>query len=180
MVTVHAEFITPLALPTVLDIEASGFGRDSYPIEIGYVLPDGGGYCTLVRPEAAWTHWDAEAQRLHGITRDTVLLHGRPALEIARHLNQVLRGQTVYTDGWANDYSWIGTLFDVADLSPSFHIENLRALLTDSDAARWHQMKDQVAQELNLRRHRASSDARLLQMTLRRLRTSEAGGQRRE
>ena len=94
-----------------MDIEASGFGRHSYPIEIGYVLPDGGGYCTLVRPEAAWTHWDAEAQRLHGISRDAVLLHGRPALEIARHLNQVLRGQTVYTDGWANDYSWIGTLF---------------------------------------------------------------------
>ena len=164
-----------VALPTVLDIEASGFGRDSYPIEIGYVLPDGGGYCTLVRPEAAWTHWDAEAQQLHGISRDTVLLHGRPALEIARHLNQVLRGQTVYTDGWANDYSWIGTLFDVSDLSPAFHIENLRALLTDSDAARWHQVKDQVAHELNLRRHRASSDARLLQMTLRQLRRDEPG-----
>lgn len=180
MVTALADSLTPLALPAVLDVEASGFGRDSYPIEIGYVLPDGGGYCTLVRPEAGWTHWDAEAQRLHGITRDAVLLHGRPALEIARHLNQVLRGQTVYTDGWANDYSWIGALFDAADLSPAFHIENLRALLTDSDAACWHQVKDQVAHELNLRRHRASSDARLLQMTLRRLRSSEAGGQRRE
>lgn len=180
MVTALAASFAPTALPAVLDIEASGFGRDSYPIEIGYVLPDGGGYCTLVRPEATWTHWDAEAQRLHGITREAVRLHGRPALEIARHLNQVLRGQTVYTDGWANDYSWIGTLFDAADLSPSFHIENLRALLTDSEAASWHEIKDQVARELNLRRHRASSDARLLQTTLRRLRTDEAGGQRRE
>ena len=166
---------THVALPTVLDIEASGFGRDSYPIEIGYVLPDGGGYCTLVRPEATWTHWDEEAQRLHGITRDNMLLHGRPALEIARHLNLVLRGQTVYTDGWANDYSWIGTLFDVADLSPAFHIENLRALLTDSDAARWHQVKDQLGHELNLQRHRASSDARVLQMTLRHLRSADPG-----
>ncbi len=175
MSTALAAASTPVGLPTVLDIEASGLGRDSYPIEIGYVLPDGGCYCTLVRPEAAWTHWDDEAQRLHGITRDNVLQHGRPALEIARHLNQVLRGQTVYTDGWANDYSWIGTLFDAADLSPSFHIENLRALLTDSDAARWHQIKDQVAHELKLRRHRASSDARLLQMTLRQLRSAEPG-----
>ena len=71
-------------------------------------------------------------------------------------------------------------MFDAADLSPAFHIENLRALLSDSDAACWHQIKDQVARELNLRRHRASSDARLLQMTLRRLRTGEPGGQRRE
>lgn len=175
MVTAIAESASPITLPTVLDIEASGFGRDSYPIEIGYVLPDGSVYCTLVRPEAGWTHWDPEAQRLHGITRDTVMLHGRPALEIARHLNQVLHGQTIYTDGWANDYSWIGALFDAADLSPSFHIENLRALLSDSDAARWHQIKDQVGRELNLRRHRASSDARLLQMTLRRLHAAEPG-----
>ena len=86
-----------------------------------------------------------------------------------------MRGQTVYTDGWANDYSWIGALFDAAGLSPSFHMQNLRALLSDSDSARWHQIKDQVARDLNLRRHRASSDARLLQMTLRQLRRDEPG-----
>ena len=73
MVTALAASPTATALPTVLDIEASGFGRDSYPIEIGYVLPDGSGYCTLVHPEAAWTHWDPQAQRLHGITRVAVL-----------------------------------------------------------------------------------------------------------
>lgn len=164
-----------LAMPAVLDIEASGFGRDSYPIEIGYVLPDGGGYCTLVRPETGWTHWDPQAQRLHGITRDTLVRHGRPAADIARHLNQALRGQTLYSDGWANDYSWLSALYDAANLSPSFHIENLRALLSDSEAALWHQIKAQVAGELKLRRHRASADARLLQMTLRRVHASATG-----
>ena len=33
----------PLVRAGVLDIEASGFGRGSYPIEIGFVLPDGNG-----------------------------------------------------------------------------------------------------------------------------------------
>ena len=28
-------------VPAVLDIEASGFGRDSFPVEVGFVLPDG-------------------------------------------------------------------------------------------------------------------------------------------
>lgn len=166
MSTLSASSSTGLTVPAVLDIEASGLGRDSYPIEIGFVLPDGGGYCTLVRPELNWTHWDPQAQRLHGITRDILLRHGRSARDIARHMNQTLRGQTVYSDGWANDYSWIGALFDAADLSPSFHIESLRVLLSDSEAALWHQIKAQVAGELKLRRHRASSDARLLQMTL--------------
>jgi hypothetical protein len=34
----------------VLDIEASGFGRHSYPIEIGYARDDGHAWCSLVRP----------------------------------------------------------------------------------------------------------------------------------
>ena len=165
-----AEPTVDAAVPIVLDIEASGFGRDSYPIEIGYVLGDGSGYCSLIRPEAAWTHWDPEAQRLHRITRDAAARHGRPCTEVARHLNQVLARQTAYTDGWANDYSWLGSLFDAAGLSPSFRIENLRALLTDQEAAHWHVIKAQVQRELNLQRHRASSDAKLLQMTFRRLR----------
>ncbi len=50
-------------MPIVLDVEASGFGRDSYPVEIGYAMPNGSCFCSLVRPEPHWTHWDPEAQR---------------------------------------------------------------------------------------------------------------------
>ena len=157
-------------MPIVLDVEASGFGRDSYPVEIGYVLPDGSCYCSLVRPEPHWTHWDPEAQKLHHITRDSAMQHGRPPSEVAQELNRTLRGKTVYTDGWGNDYSWLGTLFEAAELTPSFRIDSLRALLSESEARHWQVVKTQVRQELKLRRHRASSDARVLQMTLRRLR----------
>ncbi|MDB5851379.1 MAG: hypothetical protein JWP29_5131, partial [Rhodoferax sp.] len=71
----HPELLLPA--PTVLDVEASGFGRHSYPIEVGYVLPDGKTYCTLIRPEPTWTHWDPEAEHLHHISRETVLAMGR-------------------------------------------------------------------------------------------------------
>jgi hypothetical protein len=162
------------ALPIVVDIEASGFGRDSYPIEIGYVLPEGDTYCSLIQPEAAWTHWDGDAERLHGITRSATVAFGRPPREVARQLNRMLAGQTAYTDGWANDYTWMGALFDAAGLTPAFKLDNLRALLTDAEAERWHTVKDQVCTELGLTRHRASTDARLLQLTLRRLRTAPA------
>jgi hypothetical protein len=162
-------------VPAVLDIEASGFGRHSYPIEVGYVLSDGQAFCTLIRPEPEWTHWDPAAERLHHISRDLVLARGRPAVEVARMLNAQLVGQTVYSDGWANDYSWIGALFDVAEMTPGFRVENLRVLLHESQADRWHVVKQQVVQELGMQRHRASTDARVLQLTLQRLRTqSEA------
>lgn len=159
--------------PTVLDIEASGFGRNSYPIEVGYVLPNGHTYCTLVRPEPHWTHWDTQAEGLHHISRTLLETRGLSAIEVARTLNTHLAGQTVYSDGWANDYSWLGTLFDAADMTPRFRLENLRALLSESEADLWHTIKAQVNAERGPHRHRASSDARVLQLTLQRLRSAK-------
>jgi hypothetical protein len=89
------------ALPCVLDIEASGFGRASCPIEVGWVLPDGRARCTLVRPAAHWTHWDLAAERVHGIARAALLAHGRAVSEVAHRLNDELGGHAVYCDGWA-------------------------------------------------------------------------------
>ena len=158
------------AIPTVLDIEASGLGRHSYPIEVGYVLPDGQAYCTLVLPEPEWTHWDESAAALHRIPRALLQRRGLPAREVALHLNQQLQGQTVYSDGWANDYSWLNALYEAAEMSPHFKLDNLRTLLTDAQANHWHQTKAEIASERGSQRHRASADARLLQLTLLRLR----------
>ena len=162
----------PAPVPTMLDVEASGLGRNSYPIEVGYVLPDGHAYCTLVRPETHWTHWDAGAERLHRIPRAIIEARGLPALEVARKLNAQLSGQVVYSDGWANDYSWLGALFDAAELVPRFKLENLRTLLNETEADQWHVVKAQISSERGVQRHRASSDARLLQLTLQRLRNA--------
>jgi len=158
--------------PAVLDIEASGFGQHSYPIEIGFVLPNGDTFCSLIRPEPGWTHWDLEAERIHRITQDAARKHGRDARELAQLLNDRLRGMTLYCDGWAHDYAWLNVLFEAAGLSPSFKLDNVRALLTDREAAHWGVVKAQVATEMRLQRHRASSDARVLQRTLIRLRAS--------
>lgn len=155
--------------PAVLDIEASGFGRSSYPIEIGFVLPDGHTYCTLIRPETHWTHWDPQAERVHHIARPLLLARGRPVQEVARAVNAQLAGQTVYSDGWAHDYSWLGALFDAADLYPAFKLDNLRTLLSDDQADQWHRVKAEISAERGSQRHRASADARLLQLTLVRL-----------
>jgi hypothetical protein len=158
----------------MLDVEASGFGRHSYPIEIGFVLPDGHAFCTLIQPAPDWTHWDAAAEQVHHITRALLVRRGRPTLEVARLLNERLDGLVVYSDGWANDYSWLGVLFDAAGLSPRFRLENLRALLRDEEADRWHSVKREVALERGPQRHRASADARVLQLTLQRLRAHRA------
>ena len=153
----------------VLDIEASGFGRNSYPIEIGYVLADGRARCTLIRPLPEWTHWDPGAEQVHHITRSTLLEHGRSPGEVTAMLNDDLAGQTVYCDAWAHDYAWLGALFDAADRMPLFKLESVARLLDDGRLRRLQLAQQQAMSDLGLARHRASSDARALQLALERL-----------
>lgn len=156
--------------PVVLDIEASGFGLGSYPIEIGFVDSQGEAWCSLVKPMPDWQHWDPNAAAVHKITREHLVQFGRNPDEIVQVLNDRLRGQTVYSDAWAHDYTWLNRLYEVAERSPTFKLDNLRTLLSDSDAARWHEVKRRVAASMGIERHRASADARLLQNTLMALR----------
>lgn len=153
-----------MPLPALLDIEASGFGAGSYPIEVGFCDRSGQLFCTLVQPEPDWQHWDEGAAALHGIERSLLATHGKPAAWVAQQLNQRLAGQTVYCDAWGHDYPWLSRLFDAADSVPSFKLEDLRALLRDDQAARWDATVAAVRQELSIGRHRASSDAKVLQL----------------
>ncbi len=161
-------------LPAIIDLEASGFGKGSYPIEVGFVLPHGAMYCTLIVPAPHWRHWDAQAEGIHHITREILQAHGKAVPMVAQSLNQQLRGLTIYSDGWANDFSWLSLLFDEADMTPAFKLDNLRVLLSEGEAAAWHGCKQAVLAELQVPRHRASTDARVLQMTLKRLRDGAA------
>jgi hypothetical protein len=160
------------SLPCVLDIEASGFGRGSYPIEIGFVLPDGTAYCTLILPDAGWTHWDGDAERMHGISRSLLQRHGRSAQEVAVELV----GRTVYCDNWAHDYAWLARLFESADISPRFKLRHLRELMSENAAEHFDETRESVARNLQLRRHRASSDARVLQLSVAKLWQNGASG----
>lgn len=156
----------PPAHPCVIDIEASGFGRNSYPIEVGYVLPDGRARCMLIQPAAHWTHWDGAAQALHGITREKLTRFGRPIAEVASTLNTDLAGRTVYCDGWAHDYSWLGALFDEAGSRARFKLETVAGLFDEARISHLGQARASAMAELGLGRHRASNDARVLQRAL--------------
>ncbi len=160
--------------PCIIDVEASGFGAGSYPIEVGAALSDGGAYCSLIHPEPDWRHWAPSAESVHGITRDTLATHGKAAAVVAADLNQYLAGTTVYTDAWYHDYQWLARLFDAANLPQRFKLQDLRQLLSPSAMALWDDTKAQVMQEMNLTRHRASNDAKVLQRTLQRVMEQEA------
>jgi hypothetical protein len=153
--------------PFIIDVEASGFGSSSYPIEIGVALNDGRKFCTLISPAPDWTHWDDEAEKVHKVTRDTLKTYGKPIQEVADQLNEMLAGMTLYSDGWVVDKPWLTTLFHAAGRPMKFSVSPLEMILSEKQMAAWHETKDKVSIEMNLARHRASNDAWIIQETFR-------------
>lgn len=151
--------------PYIIDVEASGFGSASYPIEVGVALDDGHRYCTLILPLPDWIYWDEEAEKLHHITRDVLKTYGKPIDEVTDRLNELLNGMTLYSDGWVVDKPWLITLFDAAGKPMHFTISPLEVILSETQMAKWHATKEKIIKEADLTRHRASYDAWIIQET---------------
>ena len=154
--------------PLIIDIEASGFGVSSYPIEVGVALRDGSTFCSLITPAADWTHWDSTAEAVHRVSRDILRSYGKPLREVTAQLNALLDGCTLYTDGWVVDRPWLTTLFYAAHTPMMFSVSPLELILSEAQMALWHETKNAVTAGVDNPRHRASYDAWVIQETYRR------------
>ena len=155
------------SLPYIIDVEASGFGRGSYPIEVGFIDPDGQTQARLIHPLPDWQHWSEDAEAIHGLSRADLLAQGQPVKTVALWLNSQLQGQTVYSDSWGFDSSWLALLFDRAGMHQRFKVDALARLLNEAQLAVWEGYKQEVFRREGLVRHRAADDASALQQTLR-------------
>lgn len=155
--------------PAIIDLEASGFGRGSYPIEVGFALEDRNVHSFLIKPAPDWTHWSEEAEQIHGISRQQLDEEGLNPREIALKLNELLRGKTLYSDAWSFDSSWVGRLFNEAELVQRFRIETVNKLLTQEQMEAWHDTKQNLWDEMDIGRHRAANDVKVLQETFMRV-----------
>lgn len=147
-----------------IDVEASGFGEASYPIEVGYVH-ENKKFCALIKPLPEWTHWDPSAEKLHGISRQLLEQHGKPADAVCRLMNEELAHKTLYTDAWANDKVWLWKLFSSCQQVPRFTLESVRKIIDEDNVALWHSEKNKIVAGQKITRHRASNDALVLQKT---------------
>ena len=161
-----------MELPAIIDLEASGFGRGSYPIEVGVRLQDGSIHALLIKPANSWEHWDESAQAIHGISREQLNSQGKNVREVAIFLNELCAGQTLYSDAWSFDSSWLGRLFDEAEIVQRFKLDTLMRLLNENELARWSDTKDAMAKELALDLHRAANDVQLLSETFKKVKQS--------
>jgi hypothetical protein len=158
--------------PTILDIEASGFGVQSYPIEVGIVRSDGERFCKLIKPFDDWQFWQHSAEKVHGISRQDLLQYGVNGTQICLELNAFLGDGIAYSDGWVVDSPWLSILFERAKVPMQFTLSSLEMILKESQMDQWHTVKDEVIDSLNLVRHRASNDALIIQKTFELTRTA--------
>lgn len=146
-------------LPIVLDCEASGLGKDSYPIEVGIAFDDGSVESFLIKPHHDWTFWDLDAEKIHNIKREE-LESGYSLYEAASFLNSQLRGCMVYSDCVEYEIFWIDRIFKELNIFRAFEIESLFAI-DDFDHQRFTSEKNSLYSKTI--RHRAGNDAKVLQ-----------------
>lgn len=151
--------------PCIIDIEASGFGAHSYPIEIGVVKADGSRYCSLIAPQEDWVHWSEQAESIHKISRQMLEKKGKSAEQVCKELNRFLGNQSTYSDAWVHDSPWLTRLFWAGRTNPEFHLSPIEIITTEEQLYIWDETKQLLTNQLKVNRHRASADAFLIQQT---------------
>jgi len=156
---------TIINIPSIIDVEASGFGTESYPIEVGVVRDDGARYCKIINPFDDWTHWNNDAAKLHGIERDVLLRKGVCGQQICIELNDFIGTRPVYSDGWVVDSPWLIKLFERSRVPMAFRVSSIEMILKEYQYPLWDQAKEVLISSYKMQRHRASSDALIIQQT---------------
>lgn len=138
----------------LIDFEASGIAPDSYPIEVAVVFP-GGEYQALIRPASYWDHWSYDAQDMHGLSREQLILEGTPPLEVAQAMNRLFDGKILCSDNPA-DCFWLDVLYEAAGIDPTFEVKPIEALVGREAAS-------EILKRLPVRKgHRALQDVQAL------------------
>lgn len=93
----------------VIDIEASGFGLGSYPIEFAWGNSAIGISSFLINPAQLndWTHWSDESEQVHCIPRATLLTDGINPLLAWTRISELFALYRVYSDNPPYDAGWL-------------------------------------------------------------------------
>ncbi|MCD9462961.1 hypothetical protein [Photobacterium phosphoreum] len=152
-----------------LDFEASGLSEFSYPIEVGYSLPNGKDNSLLINPLSAsddWVYWDDFSEsHIHKITRYEVESNGKQVVDVCRHLNTVLgEYELVFCDSeW--DLFWLGRLYHAAHMRPSFMLTEICCWLKQYNGLEREHFQLALERQGPVQ-HRASHDAKQIRLAL--------------
>lgn len=138
-----------------IDLEASGLGPHSYPIEVAWKSTTGESDNFLINPDSVtgWDFWDEYAEELHNLSQIELREQGVSAVAACERLNQQLIGQDVISDAWEFDHFWLSRLFEAAETKMMFRLIGLQAILTSVELLEFKKFSHE-----QVRLHRAMSD----------------------
>ncbi len=116
----------------IIDFEASGLGKDSYPIEVAWGDGKHPVASFLLNPDHmnGWTDWDARSSEFHGIPRDRLVREGEDPKRVAEKMVKELAGKTLYSDEPRYDNMWKDRLLKDSGYDPGLiRIKNLKYFL---------------------------------------------------
>ncbi|ELP6119266.1 TPA: hypothetical protein I7730_01420 [Vibrio vulnificus] len=119
----------------IIDIEASGLGVNSFPIEIAWKDPNTNEYESfLIDPTSVdyWDDWDHNAACVHGISFEELALNGIHPIEAAQRLNSQLCGSIAYSDGFGTDTMWLSVLYEAVGIEPTFELRCLYTYMVNN------------------------------------------------
>jgi len=116
----------------IIDFEASGLSKESYPIEVAW--GDGKHTVTsfLLNPERmeGWKDWNPLSLEFHGISREKLISSGEDPKQVAKIMIKELAGKTVYSDEPRYDNMWKDRLLKDSGYDPGLiRIKNLKYFL---------------------------------------------------
>lgn len=151
----------------VIDFEASGLSKKSYPIEVG-ITNGAEHYTVLIKPMSHWAYWEIEAEKVHNIAHDEIMKNGEDPISVAIKLNNILKTSKIYCDNIQWDGFWLNVLFSDNGLSPTFQILDIQDILKTGRQWRLFESKMEKLGMSNIyKKHRALDDARVIQSSLR-------------
>lgn len=115
-----------------LDIEASGLGSGTFPIEVAYASSMGDKNEYLIKPTDDWLQhgvWCSNAEvNIHNISCEMLVQNGVNIFEVANALNTALCGKLVLCNDLEYDGVWLTQLFKAANVSVMFSLTDIRYL----------------------------------------------------
>lgn len=147
-----------------IDLEASGLGDKSWPIEVGWGFVEGNPRAMLIRPHETWrrSEWDPDAEALHGISVAELERDGAEPRDVCRILNTALGGSTVYSDALDWDGFWLYRLYSVGRAKPAFALKDFAEVIRPLPSEIIATLVARADAEAP-RRHRAGSDVAHMQ-----------------
>ena len=149
-----------------IDFEASCLPQygQSFPIEVGIASALGWSKSWLIRPHASWAdwQWSAEAESLHGISREKLEREGLDVEQVAQFLKTAVGGDQVIADSYLDD-DWSHVLYDAAGDRHHLPVQCLAEMRQFHDVAPDRIVRAMAEADFQrTRRHRAEDDARWL------------------